>query len=173
MNLKAECETVTNYEAVWRVLADLMTELRKAGEVVPANVIKDLRSAKTTIEILKVDRENPDHLSRIEGFQASVGSFIMCTAEKRFGPQTVNNWMYRLERARTELGEDTQTERIFFSRVPRDKHWVRIKSTHEISLKRIRSVAEEEGLEHETHKDGYVIVFGDKSRIQNFIKRMT
>jgi len=57
---------VVNYEALWQVLADLVTELRKSGESIPPYLVKDLRSARTTIQILNVDRENLDHISRIE-----------------------------------------------------------------------------------------------------------
>jgi len=35
------------YGEAWKVLADLIVELRKKGEVIPANVMNDLKSAKT------------------------------------------------------------------------------------------------------------------------------
>lgn len=162
-----------NYEAAWQVLADLITELRKAGEVLPSQVMRDLRSAKTTIHILKVDKANPDHPLRIEEFLRNVESYVMYTAEKRFGAQTVDGWMDRLDKARREVLEVAQPSTKFVPGVPRDKHWVRVRTTDEIYLKMIKSAASEEDLRHKTYKNGYVIVYGEKSRIQNFIKRMT
>jgi len=161
-----------NYEAVWQVLADLITELRKKGETVPTHVMEDLRSAKTTIHILKVDEDNPDHLLRVEEFLGKVESYVMYTAQRKFGALTVNVWMDRLERAKRKVHEDIQPASKFIPGIPRDKHWVRIKIADDVPLERIELAAEEGGLEHKTQKNGYVIVYGEKTRIQNFIKRM-
>jgi len=161
-----------NYEAVWQVLADLITELRKAGVVVPSHVMKDLRSAKTTMQILKADRDNPDHLLRIEELLGNVEIYIMSTAQKEFETQTVNDWMDRLKRERSEAQEEIRPSGKFYPGVPRDKHWIRIKTTNDIPPKRIEQVAAEEGLEYKTQENGYIIVYGEKSSIQNFIKKM-
>ena len=163
---------MTNYEAVWQVLDDLINELRRVGEVAPSHVMKDLRSAKTTVQILKVDKDNLDYLLRIEEFLRNVESYVMYTAQKKFGAQVVNSWMDRLERARGAVHEEAQPTSKFTPGVPRDKNWVRIKTTNDIPLKRIEWAAEEEGLEYKAHKNGYIIVYGERNRIQNFIKRM-
>jgi hypothetical protein len=42
-----------SYEEKWKVLADLLAELQEKGETIPADVINDLRSAKTMIQVLK------------------------------------------------------------------------------------------------------------------------
>jgi len=39
-------------------------------------------------------------------------------------------------------------------------------------LDRIKSAAEASGLEHKAHEDGYVVVYGEKSKIQSFIKKI-
>ena len=51
-----------SYEENWKVLADLLTELRKKGEKIPTHIMNDLRSAKTMIQILKAD---PTHMKYI------------------------------------------------------------------------------------------------------------
>ncbi len=40
-----------SHTATWKVLEDLMIELRKKGSTLPLNVINDLRSAKLMIKI--------------------------------------------------------------------------------------------------------------------------
>lgn len=60
----------------------------------------------------------------------------------------------------------------FISGVPRDKHWIRMKATENIPLDRIKSAAEASGLEHKANEDGYVVVYGEKSKIQSFIKKI-
>jgi len=163
---------VVNYEAIWQVLADLVTELRKVGEVVPSQVMRDLRSAKTTMQIFKVDRDNPDHLVRIEELMGNIESYIMSKAQKRFGPETINEWAERLEKARGQVHEETPSSRRFVPGVPRDKDWVRIKTTDDIPLKEIVQAAEGEGLLYKTCGNEYVIVYGEKDRIKNFVKRL-
>jgi len=163
---------VMNYEAIWQVLAELVTELRKVGEVVPSQVMRDLRSAKTTIQIFKVDKDNPDHLLRIEELMGNVESYIMCTAQKRFGPETINKWTERLEKARGEVHEEIPFSRRFVPGIPRDKDWVGIKTTDDIPLKQIVQAAEGQGLLYKNYGNGYVIVYGEKGEIKDFIKRL-
>jgi len=164
---------VMNYEAMWQVLADLVAELRKVGEVVPSQVMRDLRSAKTTIQIFKVDKDNPDHLIRIEELMGNVESYIMSKAQKMFAPETVNKWAERLEKARGEVHEETPSSRRFVPGIPRDKDWVRIKTTEDIPLKEIVQAAEGEGLLYKTYGNEYVIVYGEKAGIKSFINRLT
>jgi len=163
---------VVNYEALWQVLADLVTELRRSGESIPPYVMKDLRSAKTTIQILKVDKDNPDHILRIEEFLRSVESYVMYAAQSRLGAQTVKKWMKQLKKTREEAQEEIYPQVRFIPGVPRDKHWVRIKASADIPIRRIETAAEEMGLEHEACGNGYIIVYGEKGKIRNFIRRM-
>ncbi|MEM3041230.1 MAG: DUF2096 family protein [Nitrososphaerota archaeon] len=164
---------MTNYEAVWQVFADLVTELRRAGETVSSQVVRDLRSAKTMIQISKVDRDNPDHLVRIEELIRSIESCIMPKAEKRFGREAVAEWEERLEKARGEVHEESLSSRRFVPGVPRNKDWVRIETTDDIPLEKVVQAAGEEGLICKTDGDQWVIVYGEKTGIKNLIDRLT
>ena len=55
-----------SYEELWKVLNDLLTALQRKGEKIPAQVTTDMRSAKTLIEIVKVDPNKHENLPRIE-----------------------------------------------------------------------------------------------------------
>ncbi|MEM2922524.1 MAG: DUF2096 family protein [Candidatus Bathyarchaeia archaeon] len=163
---------MVNYEKLWQVLADLLTELRKYGESIPPYVMRDLRSAKTTIQIMKVDKDNPDHITRIEEFLGNAESYLMYAAEKRLELQTVDKWMERLKKAREEDQKEAYPQVKFVPGVPRDKHWVRIKPSADIPLGRIGVAVREMGLRHEARENGSVIVYGEESKIRNFVRRM-
>ena len=51
-----------NYRAIWKLMTNLISELKKSGEVVPLDVIEDLRSAKTIIEVLKFNHSQSENL---------------------------------------------------------------------------------------------------------------
>jgi len=42
------------YEQVWKVLEEIVIELRKKGVITPLNVMNDLKSAKVLINVLNV-----------------------------------------------------------------------------------------------------------------------
>lgn len=163
---------VVNYEALWQVLADLVTELKKSGESIPPYVMKDLRSAKTTIQILKVNRDNPDHISRTEEFLRSVESYVMYATEKRFEPSKIDEWMERLRNAWQEPEEAIPRPGGFVTGVPRDKHWVRMKISPDLPERRIKAVTHELGISYQLRENGFALVYGEKGKIRNFVRRM-
>jgi len=138
----------------------------------PSHVMKDLRSAKTTMQILKVDRNNLDHISRIEEFLGNVECYVMYAAQRTLGAKAFDSWVDRLKDARRHVPEETQPASGFIPGVPRDKYWIRMKVTGDIPLSKIKGIAAESGLEHKIHESEYIIVYGEKGRIQNFIKRI-
>lgn len=163
---------MVNYEALWQVLAHLVTELKESGESIPPYVMRDLKSAKTTIQILKVNRGNPEHVSRIEEFLRSVESYIMYSAEERLEPSEIDEWMERLKNARQEPEEVTVHPGGFVRGVPRDKHWVRVRISPDLPEWRIRDVTEELNIGCQLRDNGSVIVYGEKDEIRNFARRM-
>jgi len=167
-----ELDMVVNYEAMWKVLAELITELRKAGEALPPSIMNDLRSAKTTIQILRVDKDNPDHVSRIEEFLGNVELYVMHVAQKKFGTEAADGWLRRLGQARAENHKKVREETKFIPGIPRDTHWIRIKTTNDMPLDRIVGAVEEEGLGYRTPGDGFVIVYGEKRKVQNLVKKI-
>jgi hypothetical protein len=61
-----------SYEEKWKVLADLLVEVQEKGKKNPAEILNDLRSAKTMIQILKANPTNIESLSRIETYLRNV-----------------------------------------------------------------------------------------------------
>jgi len=84
------------YEETWKVLADLITELRKKGEVIPASVMNDLRSAKTMIQIFEADPSHAENIPRIGTYLENVEFCLISMAQEKFGSEFVEHWMGKL-----------------------------------------------------------------------------
>jgi len=160
------------YEEAWKVLADLITDLRKRGEKIPANVMNDLRSAKTMIQILKADPTHMENLPRIETYLGDVESYLIFLAQNRFGLDYVEQWMEKLERARREIHEEGKVASRFVPGLPRGERWVRIQISEDAPQKDIETLAEENELSYKMQEDGYMLVHGDIERIKAFVAQM-
>jgi len=160
------------YEEVWKVLADLITDLRKRGEKIPANVMNDLRSAKTMIQILKADPTHIENLPRIETYLGDVEAYLIFLAQNKFGSDYVEQWMEKLERARREIHEEGKVASRFVPGLPRGERWVRIQISEDVPQKDIETLAEENELLYKTQEDGYMLVYGDVERIKAFVAQM-
>ncbi|MBT8171645.1 DUF2096 family protein, partial [Candidatus Bathyarchaeota archaeon] len=64
-----------SYEKKWNILSNFLTELKKNGKKIPTNVVKDLRSAKTIIQVRKVDPTHRETISRIDKYLRNVESY--------------------------------------------------------------------------------------------------
>ncbi len=161
------------YEGLWKVLADLLTELRERGETIPAEVMKDLRSAKTMIQILKADPTRKENLPRIEGYLGNVESYLVFAAQEKLGLEHVDQWMKKLERARRGVyEEDVTVPSRFVPGLPRDKRWVRVRVSEETPREDIERFAEERKLSCRMQENGYMLVYGDGENIKCLLKKM-
>ena len=93
-------------EELWKVLADLLTALRGRGETIPAEVMNDLRSAKTLIEILKAGPCGHKNLPRIERCLENVESYLLFLAHDSLESEHIEQWMRKLKRARSKVYEE-------------------------------------------------------------------
>ena len=154
------------------MLADLLTELREKGEVIPADVMNDLRSAKTMIQVLKADPTHTENIPRIETYLENVEFQIISAAQERFGTECVERWMKKLEKARRLVSEGEKPAPRFIPGIQRGKRWVRVQVSEETSQRDIKILAEENRLSHKLQEDGYVLVYGDNENIISFIKKL-
>jgi len=160
------------YEEVWNVLADLITELRNKEHVIPANVMNDLRSAKTMIQVFKADTTHIENIPRIETYLENVEAQLISMAQEKAGSKFVAKWMEKLEEARRKVSEEKEESARFVPGLPRDKHWVRVQISEETPKKEIEKLAKENNLSHKIQKDGYMLVYGDDENVKAFVKKM-
>jgi hypothetical protein len=161
-----------SYEEKWKVLADLLIELQERGEKIPADVMNDLRSAKTMIQVLKADPTHIESLSRIDTYLRSVESYVIFTAEKH-GTEIVEEWLKNLEiEQRVRKKEEREVASRFISGVPRDKNWVRMQISEDTPPEDIKKLVKASNLSCKMQKNGYILVYGSRENIKSFVKRM-
>jgi len=160
------------YGEAWNVLADLITEIRKKEETIPKHVMNDLHSAKTMIHILKADPTHVENLSRIEMYLENVESYLMFTAQEKFGADYVERWMKKLEEARKAPEREEKAPLKFVAGIPRGEHWVRIQISEETSKSDIERLAKENSLSCKMQKNGYMLVYGDVKKVKEFVKNV-
>jgi hypothetical protein len=162
-----------SYEENWKVLADLLTELRKKGEKIPTDVMNDLRSAKTMIQILKADPTHIENIPRIETYLRNVESYAILVAQEKLGTGFVERWLRKLEKARkTKIEEKEKVTPRFVPGLPRDKNWVRIQISKDTPRQDVESLVKENKLSCKMQKNGYMIVYGNGESIKSFVKKM-
>jgi len=161
-----------NYQALWKLMADLITDLKKRGESIPPQIMNDLRSAKTMMEIAKIDRSNPRVVTRIEEYLNNLESYLLPIARESLGQEYIDILMEKIAEAQRNMTvHEQKPEKRFPVGVPRDKHWIRIKPTEEMPLETIRRISDEVGLKHEIQEDGYILIYGKKEQIKKFIRK--
>ena len=160
-----------SYEEKWKVLADLLTELQERGEKIPADVINDLRSAKTMIQVLKADPTHTENISRIDTYLRSVESYAIFAAEK-LGTGTVEAWLKKLKDTKTVKAKDRAASSRFSLGAPRNKSWMRIKISDDTPLEDVKNLVKESKLSYKMQENGYILVYGNEKNIKSFVRRM-
>ncbi|MGA3059265.1 MAG: DUF2096 family protein [Candidatus Bathyarchaeia archaeon] len=162
-----------SHTATWKVLEDLMIELRNKGASIPPNVINDLRSAKLMIKISEAEGSRGDASQKVEEYLGTVDSYLITEAQKILSPETVDHWLRQLEEANVEICEEPVEENKFIIGVPRDQKWVRVEPVSNLPMERILQIAKESNLSVNQQKDGRLVVYGQPECIKGFLKKMT
>jgi hypothetical protein len=158
------------YIAVWKVLEEMATDFRKKGLTIPKEVMNDLKSAKTLIKVLNADPKRGETAQKIEEYLGNVESYLIFEGERNFGCKYVDEWLRRIDEAGKTTSEEEETR--FIPGLPREQKWIRIKPSAELSLERLRNLAEESNLSCKIQDDGYLLVYGEENRIKDFVKKI-
>jgi hypothetical protein len=162
------------HNQVWKTLDSLIAEFRRRGKPVPLNIIEDLRSAKTMMQVLRADPKHAENIPTIEMYLGNVESYLIFEAHQKFGSQFAGEWMQKILDARKTRDADEEpleSSSKFVAGVPRDQKWLRFQVSDETPEKEIKRLAAECGLSTRIQSDGYVLVFGDDSSIKLFIQK--
>jgi hypothetical protein len=161
------------YTATWRILEDIIIELRKKGVTIPPNVMTDLKSAKLMINISQAEGSTGEVTQKVEEYLANVEGYLITEAEKTFGSERVDEWLRRLEAAICEVCEVKEEEDKFILGVPRDQKWIRVEPIQSLRPERLKQLAQELNLTVNPQKDGRLVVYGQPENIKEFLKKMT
>ena len=102
--------------ASWKLLEDMMIELRKKGVAIPASIVNDLRSAKIMINLACKEDSRGEVFQKAEEYTANVEAYLVTEAQKTLGSDQVDHWLMRLEEASAEVCEKNQKKRKNSSR---------------------------------------------------------
>lgn len=161
------------YLASWKVLEEMITDLRKKGITLPADIISDLRHAKTLINVLRADPSHLETSQRVEEHLRSVESYLVSEGQKRFGTEYVEKWVQRLNEASMKAFEEEEKETRYITGVPRDQKWIRVKPSTELPIEGLKALADELHLSYDLQNDGNLLVHGEGQCIKDFVKQMT
>ena len=158
------------YLAVWKVLEEMITDLKKKGVTVPANILNDLRYARTLINVLKADPTRLETSQKIEEYLNNVEAYLISEGQK-FGDKYVEGWVKRLEEANRKIFEEEEETR-FVPGLPREQRWIRIKPSEDMPVEALKALANELNLSFEMQNDGYLLVYGKDEHLKDFVKKM-
>ncbi|MDI6806142.1 MAG: DUF2096 family protein [Candidatus Bathyarchaeia archaeon] len=160
------------YLAVWKVLEEMILEFRKKGIKVPAEVMDNLKSARTMIKILKADPSRGETMQKIEEYLSEVESYLISEGQKNFGAEYVDKWLKKLDEASMRIPDLEEEETRFVPGLPREQRWIRVKPSAELPIEKLKALAEESNLLCELQSDGCLLVYGDGERLKEFVKKM-
>jgi hypothetical protein len=158
------------YSSAWQVLENMIADFRKRGINVPEEVMTNLKSAKTMIKILKADPSRGETLQKIEEYLGNVESYLISEGQKKVGDEYVKDWLKRLEEANRKVDDETETR--FVAGLPREGKWIRVKPSAELTLEKLKKIAEELNLSYNIQHDGYLLVYGTDECIKEFVKKI-
>jgi hypothetical protein len=159
--------------ATWKLLEDIMLELKKRGLSIPSNVMEDLRAAKSMIKLSCMQDSRGEAIQKAEEYTANVEAYLVTEGQRILGSEIVDQWLRRLEEANADVCEEKTEESKFVTGVPRDQKWVRVEPITNLSTERIQQIAKEQSLTVNQQKDGRLVVFGQPEAIKDFLKKMT
>jgi len=157
------------------VLDDLIAEFRKRGETIPSEIMEDLRSAKSLIHISIANPSVSRDSTQIEACLSNVEVYLMSKARK-FGNRFTEKWMKRVETVGREATKEFTTNSTvskFLLGMPKGTPWVRVKISEDISRRIAKAMAKDSGLLTNSMEKGYLLVYGQRERLQIFIRKMS
>lgn len=163
-----------NYEKLWNILAELTTAVAKKSRRLQPEIIVELRSTRSLINILKTDSKEidleDDVIPRIEAQLLNIKSNLVSKAAN-LGEEFLSLWMDKLQQVYTETADVKQTKsRRFIPHIARNQYWMRIEITNKTPIELVKDVSSMFDVSIKQLDDEHILVYGDKKVIHNFVK---
>ena len=171
----AKVDKPMGYLAVWKVLEQMVTDLRKRGVTVPVEIISDLKIAKTAIRILKADPSCGENAPMVEQYLERVESYLVSEGQRRFGQSYVDEWLEQRDQAARRVADDDdekEEESRFISGLPREQGWIRLTPSAELPVEQLKTLVNESNLSYKMQSNGCVIIFGPDAILKDFVRRI-
>jgi hypothetical protein len=168
---------VMSHVAKSRILEEIVIELRKKSLEIPANVLSDLKSARTLMQIQGVEsKDRGETEPKIDQYLAMVEAYLVTEAEKRFDAEKVDKWLTALDLASCESCVTVVKEKEemrMIPGIPRDQKWIRVEPIENLPVEKLEQLAADANLGFRRDNDGHLIVFGSDEAVKNFVKRIS
>ncbi len=160
--------------ATWKLLEDMLLELKKTGVTIPSKVIDDLRTVKSMIELSYVEGSHGEVLQKIDEYIVNVESYLVTEGQKVLGSKWVDEFLIRLEASGAGVCEETHfKEDKFVTGVPRTCKWIRIEPTNNLSNEEIIKLARQQELQVAQQKNGKLVICGQQEQLKSFLKTLS
>ncbi|MGD6934873.1 MAG: DUF2096 family protein [Candidatus Bathyarchaeia archaeon] len=159
--------------AAWKTLEDLLIELRKKDVQIPANIMEDLRAARSMIELLCSEGTHGEAVTKAEQYTANVETYLIGQAQEVLEPTEVDEWFRRLEAAnmQVETEEELAEDKLVVG-VPRNQKWIRIETDSKLPAEYVLKLAGERNLAVNKQADGRLVVYGQPGDVKAFVKQV-
>jgi hypothetical protein len=172
------------YAETWKILEEIIIELRKKGIATSEQIMSDLKSAKTLIELGDTREGHGEISPRLEQYFANIEANLITEAQNTFPSDCIDEWLRRLETSSATSGSscavcagrpqsEVKQESRFVPGVPRDKKWVRVTPITSLPKEKLVQLAKDSGLTVNAESDGHLVVYGRAEDIKAFVKKMT
>lgn len=156
----------------WKLLEDMVLELKRAGVTIPARVIEDLRSAKAMIQLSHTEGSHGTALQKAEEYLSNVEAYVITEAQSRFGAEKADQWIRQLEEASGRACPEPVACGKFVVGVPRDQRFVRIEPNGDLTCERVQVLAKEYGMQVALQPDNKIVVYGSAEILKRFLRRV-
>jgi hypothetical protein len=157
----------------WKLLEDMMLELKRSGATIPDKVIEDLRAAKSMIKLSCMEGSG-DAAQKAEELMGNVEAYVVTEGQNVFGEEKVDGWLRQLEETNAEVcAEPKAAGDKFVVGVPRDQKWVRVEPIGDLTAEKIAEIAKAQNMQVKTQKDDKLVVYGQPENLKAFLKKIT
>jgi hypothetical protein len=162
-----------NFENACRKLDELMVDLIKKGVAIPDQVIDDLKSTRTLINIYKSDPVEIDRTMETTPLLKKAEFSLMFLADTRIGKEYADEWQNKIDIAyQTEDGRPA-SRAGYVPGVPKGESWFRIAASELSAMGQdLEELLGRLHLSSEPQTDGYLLIHGGKGDIMSFLKEV-
>jgi len=159
---------------VWKILDQIILELKQHQISIPEYVINDMKSAKILVKTSRTTPTSPEDIQNIERYLTNVESYAISESEKHLGSRKANELLKQLYDAgkTPSKQKEDETDRFVLGG-PRRANWIRIRPSEEMKVHDVELLAETSNLEHMTQDDGSLILKGSPQQLNDFVRKMT
>lgn len=148
-----------------------MAEFREKGLIIPSETMEDLKSARTTIRMIKSGANNEEIIQKLTQYLINVESYLVSEGQKTFSSKQIDEWLKQLGEANLKINDEEEKERFVLG-APRAQKWVRVKPSTGLPISKLRALIADSALSCKIQADGSLLVFGENDQIKAFVEKM-